>query len=253
MKIQMKPKMYKFISLICVIIVALYSFPDAAAAKSDWLKKAKGVLESLGKSDTLSADEIASGLKEALRVGTATVVKQLGQSDGFNADPAVHIPIPENLKSVRSALKKVGMSSYMDDLELRLNRAAEKATPKAKKLFYQAITEMTLDDAKSIYKGPEDAATRYFKSKMSKPLAKAMHPIVDKSLSEVGAVRSYEKLIDKYRSIPFVPDVKTDLTNYVIKKGMKGIFHYLAREEAAIRRDPVKRTTELLKRVFGSR
>jgi hypothetical protein len=88
---------------------------------------------------------------------------------------------------------------------------------------------------------------------MSKPLAKAMHPIVDKSLSEVGAVRSYDKLIGKYRSIPFVPDVKTDLTNHVIKKGMKGIFYYLALEEAAIRRDPAKRTTELLKRVFGSR
>ena len=145
------------------------------------------------------------------------------------------------------------MSSYMDDLELRLNRAAEKATPKAKKLFYQAITEMTMDDARSIYKGPDDAATRYFQSKMSKPLAKAMYPIVDKSLSEVGAVRSYDKLIGKYRSIPFVPDVKTDLTNHVIKKGMKGIFHYLAREEAAIRRDPAKRTTVLLKRVFGSR
>ena len=253
MKIQMKPTMFKSLSLMGVIIIAVYGFPGAVTAKSDWLEKAKGVLESFGKSDTLSADEITSGLKEALRVGTTTVVKQLGQSDGFNADPAVHIPIPENLKSVRSALKKVGMSSYMDDLELRLNRAAEKATPKAKKLFYQAITEMTIDDAKSIYKGPDDAATRYFKSKMSKPLAKAMHPIVDKCLSEVGAVRSYDKLIGKYRSIPFVPDVKTDLTNHVIKKGMKGIFHYLAREEAAIRRDPAKRTTELLKRVFGSR
>ena len=252
MKIQMKSTMFKSISIMGVIIFALSCFPDAATAKSDWLKKAKGVLESFGKNDTLSADEIASGLKEALRVGTATVVKQLGQSDGFNADPAVHIPIPENLKPVRSALKKVGMSSYMDDLELRLNRAAEKATPKAKKLFRQAITEITLDDARSIFKGPDDAATRYFQSKMSKPLAKAMHPIVDKSLSEVGAVQSYDKLIGKYRSLPFVPDVKADLTNHVIKKGMKGIFHYLAREEAAIRRDPAKRTTELLKRVFGS-
>ena len=253
MKIQMKFTMFKSLSIMSVIIIALYSFPDAAIAKSDWLEEAKGVLESFGKSDTLSTDEIASGLKDALRVGTAAVVKQLGQSDGFNEDPAVHIPIPENLKSVRTALKKVGMSSYMDDLELRLNRAAEKATPKAKKLFYQAITEMTMDDARSIYKGPDDAATRYFKSKMSKPLAKAMHPIVDKSLSEVGAVRSYDNLIGKYRSIPFAPDVKTDLTNHVIKKGMKGIFHYLAIEEAAIRRDPAKRTTELLKRVFGSR
>jgi len=252
MKFQMKSTVFKSISVMGMIIIALSCFPDAATAKSDWFKKAKGMLENFGKSDTISADEIAAGLKEALHVGTATVVKQLGQLDGFNADPAVHIPIPENLKSVRSALKKVGMSSYMDDLELRLNRAAEKATPKAKKLFWQAITEMTLDDAKSIFKGPDDAATRYFQSKMSKPLAKAMRPIVDKSLSEVGAVRSYDKLIGKYRSLPFVPDVKADLTNHVIKKGMKGIFHYLAREEAAIRRNPAKRTTELLKRVFGS-
>lgn len=253
MKIQTKSTMLKSISLMSMIMFALSCLTGAATAKSDWLEKAKGMIENIGKSDTLSADEIASGLKEALLVGTDTVVKQLGQSDGFNKDPAVHIPIPENLKSVRSALKKVGMSSYVDDLELRLNRAAEKATPEAKKLFHNAIKKITLDDVRSIYKGPDDAATRYFKSKMSKPLAKAMYPIVDKSLTEVGAVQSYDKLIGKYRSLPFVPDVKADLTKHVIKKGMNGIFYYLAREEAAIRRNPVKRTTELLKRVFGSR
>jgi hypothetical protein len=248
----MKLSMLKSITLIAVIIIALTCHPDASTAKSEWLNKVKGILDSFGKSDTLSAEEIASGLKEALRVGTTNVVKQLGQSDGFYKDLAVHIPIPENLKSVRFILKKVGKSSYMDDLELRLNRAAEKATPEAKKLFHQAISKMSLDDVRSIYKGPDDAATRYFKSKMSKPLAKAMYPIVDRSLSEVGAVQSYDKLIGKYRSLPYVPDAKADLTNHVIKKGMKGIFHYLAREEAAIRRDPAKRTTELLKRVFGS-
>jgi hypothetical protein len=105
----------------------------------------------------------------------------------------------------------------------------------------------------SIYKGPDDAATKYFQSKMSQPLAETMHPIVEKSLSQVGAVKSYDNVIGEYRSLPFVPDVKADLTNYVTEKGMDGIFYYLAQEEAAIRQNPAKRTTDLLKRVFGSK
>ncbi|MCK4819021.1 DUF4197 domain-containing protein, partial [bacterium] len=115
------------------------------------------------------------------------------------------------------------------------------------------IKEMTLEDAMDIYKGPDDAATKYFQSKMSQPLAETMHPIVENSLSQVGAVQSYDKVIGKYRSLPFVPDVKADLTNYVTEKGMNGIFHYLALEEAAIRQNPAKRTTDLLKRIFGAR
>ena len=141
----------------------------------------------------------------------------------------------------------------LDDLELRLNRAAEMATPKAKELFLQSIKEMTLDDAMGIYKGPDDAATKYFQNKMSHPLAETMRPVVEDSLSQVGAVQSYDTIMEKYRSLPFVPDVKADLTHHVIDKGMDGIFHYLALEEAAIRKNPAKRTTDLLKLVFGSK
>jgi len=148
-------------------------------------------------------------------------------------------------------LGKVGMSHLLDDLELKLNRAAEVATPKAKELFWQAITDMTFEDVKAVYKGPEDAATKYFQGKMSPSLAKEMHPIVEESLSSVGAIQAYDNVMGQYQSLPFVPDVKADLTNYVIEKGMDGIFHYIAQEEAAIRQNPAKRTTELLKRVFG--
>ncbi|NIA19893.1 MAG: DUF4197 family protein [Xanthomonadaceae bacterium] len=227
---------------------------------ADWLKKGKDLLGGSGLSSggsaaskALSTDEIGSGLKEALRVGSERVVAQLGKTDGFNADPQIHIPLPENLKKVQSALNKVGMSSMVDDLELRLNRAAEAATPKAKKLFGDAIKEMTMDDAKAIYQGPDDAATSYFKGKMSKPLAEEMKPIVEKSLDEVGAIQSYDKVMSKYKSLPFVPDAKADLTNHVLDKGMDGIFYYIAKEEAAIRQNPVKRTTELLQRVFGAK
>ncbi len=248
--------MFKSIFLICITIIVLSCNPGVVTAQSSWLQKAKDLVGGFQKSDSeqsaLSVDNIAAGLKDALRVGSETVVKQLGKTDGFNADPAIHIPLPENFKTVRNALDKIGMSSMLDDLELRLNRAAEVATPKAKSLFLQSIKEMTLEDAMGIYKGPDDAATKYFQSKMSQPLAETMHPIVENSLSQVGAVQTYDNIIGKYRSLPFVPDVKADLTNYVTERGMNGIFHYLAREEAAIRQNPAKRTTDLLKRVFGA-
>jgi hypothetical protein len=143
------------------------------------------------------------------------------------------------------------MSGLFDDLELKLNRAAEEATPEAKALFLDAIQEMTLEDAEQIFRGPEDAATRYFQGKMSEPLAVRMQPLVEKSLQQVGAVQSYETAMGQYRSLPFVPDLRADLTRHVIDRGLDGIFYYLAREEAAIRQNPAMRTTELLRKVFG--
>jgi hypothetical protein len=228
----------------------------AASAQSNWLEKGKSLLGTVTGSQTspggLTTSEIGAGLKEALRVGTETVVANLGRTDGFNADKLIHIPLPDSLKTVQKTLKRVGMSSMLDDLELRLNRAAETATPKAKALFWQAIEEMTLDDVKGIYEGPKDAATKYFQAKMSAPLAEEMRPIVDQSLAEVGAIKAYEGVMGEYKKMPFVPDAKADLTKHVLDLGIKGIFHYVAEEEAAIRADPVKRTTALLQKVFGA-
>lgn len=223
-----------------------------AYAEGSWWQ----LLESFGtnkKQNELTLGEISEGLKDALRVGTENVVSRLGKVDGFNADSAVHIPLPDKLKTVKSVLSQVGMSYLLDELELKLNRAAETATPRAKELFWQAITEMTLDDAVSIYEGPEDAATRYFESKMSPALEEEMRPIIENCLAEVGAIQAYDRVMGQYRSLPFIPDVRTDLTSHAVARGMDGIFYYLAKEEAAIRKDPVKRTTDLLKRVFGTR
>jgi hypothetical protein len=200
----------------------------------------------------LSVGEIGEAFKEALRIGSDNVVSQLGQEDGFNTDAAVHIPLPEEFEIVKTTMDKIGMSFMVDDLELKLNRAAEEATPKAKELFLQAITDMTFEDVMNIYNGPDDSATQYFQDKMSPSLAKEMQPIIENSLSQVGAVKTYDDVIAQYKSIPFVPDVKANLTNYVTQKGMDGIFHYMAAEEAAIRENPAKQTTELLKRVFGA-
>ena len=197
--------------------------------------------------------DIARGLKEALRVGSDRVVATLGKVDGFNKSPDVHIPLPPALQNVKKVLDAVGAGAMTDDLELRLNRAAESAVPKAKRLFGESIKAMTFDDARTIYNGPKDSATRYFRGKMSAPLAADMRPIVDAELARVGAIQSYDRMLGQYRSMPFVPDVKSDLTDYVLGKAVDGVFLYLGREEAAIRENPAKRTTELLKKVFGAR
>lgn len=245
-----------------LVFSALMLWAGVAAAQTDWLQKGKDLLGNIGKggddsaagaaAGALSTDELTAGLKDALRVGTERVVSQLGKTDGFNADTTIRIPLPDTMQTVRSTLQPLGMSGMLDDLETRLNRAAEAATPQAQALFVEAISEMTLDDAKAIYDGAPDAATRYFESKMSAPLAEAMRPIVDDSLAEVGAIKAYDNLMGQYRSVPLVPDVKADLTNHVLDKGMDGIFHYVAQEEAAIRANPAARTTDILKRVFGS-
>ncbi len=245
-----------FIILSCFAYVLI--LPSSVEAQLDWLKKGQDLLGTVTQPKATATDtalteaEIGSGLKEALRVGSETVVKQLGAVDGFNADPDIHIPLPDNFTKVTSVLKSVGMSGMMDDLELKLNRAAEAATPKAKQLFLDAIEAMTLEDITNIYQGPEDAATRYFEEKMNAPLAEAMHPVVSESLQQVGAIQTYDAVMGKYKSFPFVPDVQADLTGYVVNKGMEGVFHYLAQEEAAIRANPVKRTTDLLQKVFGA-
>ena len=247
-------RLFPFISIVFFTILSL--MPISVKAETNWWEKATKILEPLteGKGQNeLTVGEIGQAFKEALRIGTENVVGQLGSVNGFNADPTIHIPLPQELNTVKNMLSKIGMSNLLEDLEVKLNRAAEAATPKAKSLFRDAITEMTFDDIKAIYKGPENAATKYFQNKMSTPLSKEFRPIVEVSLSQVGTIQSYDKVMGQYQSLPFVPDAKADLTNYVIEKGLEGIFYYIAKEEAAIRQNPAKQTTALLKRVFGTK
>lgn len=249
-------------NLMIIVSAALVFFvasANQAAAEGSWWDTGVNLLNSLSveekktAANELGVGEIGEAFKEALRLGTENVVSRLGSVNGFNADSAVHIPLPVELQTVKTILAKVGMSQLVDDLELRLNRAAEAATPQAKKLFWQTITEMNFDDVKSIYEGPEDSATRYFQSRMSPSLQSGMLPIVENSLSEAGVVQAYDQVIGQYKSLPFVPDVKSNLTEYVTQKGMDGIFYYMAQEEAEIRKNPLKQTTKLLQKVFGAK
>lgn len=248
----MKPR----ITAVGLLLLSLSVAVNAAS----WWETGKQLLEGAtgtsSQSETttvagLSVEELAAGLKEALKVGTGNVVSQLGAENGFLTDEQIHIPLPNQIAQAKGLLETVGMGASLADLETRLNRAAEAATPKAKTLFLNAISEMTIDDAKNIYNGSEDAATRYFQQKMSGALGEEMRPVIENSLSEVGALQVYDGIASQYKTLPFVPDLKTNLTDYTIEKGMAGIFYYLAKEEAAIRQDPAKQTTALLKKLFG--
>jgi len=231
----------------------------AAFAQSDFLKRGKDLMRQLpgsgsggsGATQSLTDGEIGSGLREALKVGAKKVVGQVGAVDGYNADPSIHVPLPDSLATVQSTLSKIGLSGMMDDLELKLNRAAEAAAPEAQAVFLSAVDKMSMDDVREIFNGPDDAATQYFQRTMTPDLKERMKPIVDKSLSEVGAVRSYDAAVSQYKNVPFVPDVKSDLLGHVLERGLQGIFLYLAKEEKAIRENPAARSTELLKKVFA--
>ncbi|RLL50555.1 DUF4197 domain-containing protein [Mariprofundus sp. EBB-1] len=243
-----------------IVIASLFAGP-VPQASAGWMDQVGGLLQDSGITQpaspaassiaALSHSDMVAGLKDALKVGSESVVAQLSKADGFNKDKAIHIPLPKNLETVKSALNTVGMGYMMDDLELRLNRAAEAATPKAKRIFADSIKSMSIDDAKGILNGPDDAATQYFKGKMSTPLSKEMRPIVTNALNEAGAVQAYDSVMGQYQSLPFMPDVKANLTQHVVDLGLSGIFHYMAAEEAAIRKNPVKRTTDILQKVFS--
>ncbi len=248
--------------VVCVTLVMLaVLFASVARAEErSWWQRGAEILRDVSTTQatgsaggSLATGDLVAGLREALQVGTGRVVEQLGAAGGFSQDPTIRIPLPESLQPVRKALGAVGMDGMMTDLENRLNIAAEQATPRAKELFLDAISDMNVEDAQKIYSGPADAATRYFEQRMSGPLAAEMQPVIEDALSQAGAVQMYDQVMGQYGQLPFMPDVKADLQAHVTQKGMDGIFHYLAQEEAAIRQNPAKRTTELLQKVFGAK
>ena len=238
---------YSVIALCSILLIA------PAIAQDSWWEKAKKLLsgEDNVSQLVLSDEQIANALKQALSVGSESVIKTLQQSGAFADNPNLHIDLPPALASAGKILDKIGMGQWTDELEAKLNEAAEQAIPAAGPIISSAINNLTLVDIQTIYNGENDAATQYFKAQMSGPIAQAMDPIIKQSLADVGALTLYDKIISKYQSLPFVPDISSDLIALVKTQALSGIFEYLAKEEAAIRENPEKRTTELLKKVFS--
>lgn len=243
---------YRYIIRPLVIMAILLAVLPVNASWFDKLKEVITTESTATEGSSLTDNEIAGALKDALTVGSTNVVSQLSAAGGFNSDPNIRIPLPDSLQTVQSTMNKFGMGSSLNNLENKLNEAAETATEKAKPLFIDAIKQMSWSDVNNILNGPSDAATQYFKGKMSTPLATEMKPIVDSSLNEVGAIGAYNSAMAKYKDLPLVPDVQADLTQHVLDQGIEGIFYYLALEEKAIRENPAKRTTDLLKKVFAN-
>ena len=203
-----------------------------------------------GGDSVLSSEEIVEGLREALRVGAQTVVSQLGTTDGYNSDATIHIPLPSKMQKTQNLMRKFELSALAVDVELRVNRAAEAAAPRTKELIWRAINEMTFNDVKRICDGPKDAATQYFHRVSTDDLGAAAEPVVDQVLQEIGAIASNDNLVGQYSKMPFVSDIKSDLSAHAVRGAMRGLFHYLTKEEEAIRDNPAKQTTDLLKRGF---
>ncbi|MCS6807070.1 MAG: DUF4197 domain-containing protein [Acidobacteriota bacterium] len=210
------------------------------------------VLERLGLGHRLSESQIVAGLKEALQVGTTNTVKQTGRVDGYFKNQAIKILLPEKLRKMEAALRFAGYGPQIDQLVLSMNRAAEQAAPRAKSIFWDAIKQMTFEDARAILNGPETAATDYFRRKTTPHLISAFKPIVQQAMNDVGVTRRYKEVLGRSQNIPFVKTEPFDLDQYVVEKSLDGLFYVLGEEERKIRRDPAARVTKLLRDVFAS-
>jgi hypothetical protein len=202
----------------------------------------------------LSTDEIVSGLKEALVQGSQKGSNTLSQVDGFFANAALKILLPPEAQKVETTLRKVGLGKQVDDAILSMNRAAEDAAKSAAPIFGNAIKQMSFQDALGILKGGDTAATGYLRGKTTSELMSAFMPVIQASLEKVNATKYWNTLITSYNKVNILgggQKINPDLSAYVTDKALNGIFYQVALEEKSIRKDPVARTSEILKKVFG--
>jgi Protein of unknown function (DUF4197) len=242
------------------LTVAIVSFANAQGIlgkiKKATSKDSSGnILSSIGKTGSgkgLSNDEIISGLKEALSIGTDSAAKRLNKTDGFFANAALKILMPEEAKKAEATLRKAGFGSLADKAILSMNRAAEDAAGGISAIFIDAVKQMTVTDGLKILKGGDFAATEYLKSTTTAKLTEKMRPVIDASLAKVNATNYWKDVFTTYNKLSFSKTpVNTDLSSYVTEKAMSGIFFSIGQEEQKIRNDPAAQVTALLKKVFA--
>jgi len=238
--------------LIIGSMLVLLPCLGSAQGLGDMLKGMKlPTMPSTGAGAGLDQGTAASGLKEALAIGTGNAVASGSKLDGYFGNQMIKILMPKQIQNVADVLGKLGYQKQVDEFVLSMNRAAEKAAPQAKSIFMDSIKAMTFDDAKNILGGGDTAATEYFKQKTSGKLTEAFKPIISKSMDDVGATKAYKDMMGKYTAVPFMKTESLDLDNYVTGKSLDGLFYMVGQEEKAIRTNPAARTTDLLKKVFA--
>ncbi|MBL0152358.1 MAG: DUF4197 domain-containing protein [Chitinophagaceae bacterium] len=233
-----------------ILFFALFLFAFTAAEAQLDLSKLLKKKDNSG----ISQDEAGRGIKEALSQGVTSAILNLNKPDGFFGSEIYKMLLPPDALKVEKTLRKLGMGNQVDKAILAINRGAEDAVGFAKPIFVDAIKEMTLADALNIVKGPKDAATSYFKQKTKEKLIAAFTPSVKASLDKTDATKYYTDIITTYNKLPTTFNkVNPDLTSYVVGKAVDALFDQVAKEEANIRSNPLARTSDLLKKVFGSK
>jgi len=209
------------------------------------------LLSTLPPADGSDRSTPQDGLREALRVGTGRATAQLGREDGYLGNPAVRIPLPDTFDGIARALRAIGAGRVVDQFEVSMNRAAEAAAPRAKEVFVAAIREMTFSDAMAILRGNGQEATNFLREHAGPRLTVAFQPIVAEKLDSVGVTRRFDELVEETSRLPFIGRPVFDLESYVTNEAVEGLFLMIGREEEKIRRDPLARTTYLLRKYFG--
>ena len=199
----------------------------------------------------LDDSKIASGLKEALSVGTQKAVKLVARPGGYLDNAAIKILLPQNLRPVEKILRGAGQGPKIDGFVDSMNRAAESAAPEAGKIFGDAVRAMTIDDARKLLNGGDTSITEYFKSKTSTQLATAFRPHVEAAMKTNGVTQQYQVLVGQAPKLPFMNSSNMDINTYVVNKALDGLFYMLGQQEKEIRTNPAARSTALLKQVFG--
>jgi RNA binding exosome subunit len=235
-------------------VTLLFSLTPCQAGVLDDLSRE--VLPSLKGQSALDDSTVVKGLKEALATGTERAVTEVARPDGYFGNQLIKILLPAKLQKAADLLGAVGYRKQVDELVLSMNRAAERAAPKAAGYFGDAIRQMTFEDARSILSGGDTAATRFFEKKTRPKLFDAFKPTVSESMGKVGTARAYKEMIGKYDELPMASMLGTpslDLDSYVTNKALDGLFTVLGQEEKKIRTNPAARTTDILRTVFGGR
>jgi len=238
-----------------ILVFILVSLSATAFAQFD-LKKvensANNLLGKKGGNAPLTKDEVIKGLKDALNVGAKNAGGSASKVDGFYKNEQIKIPFPPDAEKVRNTAVELGMQKQVDEFILSLNRAAEKAAQKSAPIFLNAVTSMSIDDGMKILHGQDNAATQYLQSKTSQQLHDVFLPIVKSAIDSVQVTKYWKPLADTYNKDPFVTKVNPDLNEYVTQKALSGLFILLAAEELKIRKNPMARVDDILKKVFGS-
>ena len=205
-----------------------------------------------GALDALTNKDASSGLRTALSQGIDVAVAQLGKPNGFLLDPKVMIPLPAKLQKADKALRLMGMGNQADELKAAMNHAAENAVAEATPVFKEALTKMSVADAKAVLTGGDDAGTQYFRKATSAQLTEKFKPIVARATSKVQLASLYDQYAGRAANLGLLKAEDANLNDYVTSKALDGLFSRIAEQELAIRKDPVGQTSSLLRKVFGA-